>query len=74
MLIVDPSQNIWKSVLETLKYWILVKQYQSYFMGGASLALVGLPSSDVVTIKVLYRVDVLLHQLFLHPIFWYWVG
>ena len=40
---------------------------------GASLALVGDPSSDGVTIKMPYGVDVL-HQPALHPIFSYWVG
>ena len=34
---------------------------------GASLALVGHPSSDGVTIKIPYWVDVLLHQPALHP-------
>ena len=40
---------------------------------GASLALVGHPSSDGVTIKMPYGVDVL-HRPTLHPIFSYWVG
>ena len=39
----------------------------------ASLALVGSPSSDSVTIKMPYGVDVL-HQPASHPIFFYWVG
>ena len=38
-----------------------------------SLALVGHPSSDGVTIKMPYGVDVL-HRLASHPIFSYWVG
>ena len=41
---------------------------------GASLALVGHPSSDGVTIKIPYGVDVLLHRPASHPIFSYWVG
>ena len=41
--------------------------------GGASLALVGHPSSDGVTMKMPYGVDVL-HRPALHPIFSYWVG
>ena len=41
---------------------------------GASLALVGHPSSDGITIKIPYGVDVLLHQPASHPIFSYWVG
>ena len=41
---------------------------------GASLALVGHPSSDGITIKIPYGVDVLLHQPALHPVFSYWVG
>ena len=40
---------------------------------GASLALVGHPSSDGATIKMPYRVDVL-HRPASHPIFSYWVG
>ena len=38
-----------------------------------SLALVGHPSSDGVTIRMPYGVDVL-HQPVSHPIFSYWVG
>ena len=41
---------------------------------GASLALVGHPSSDGTTIKIPYGVDVLLHRPASHPIFSYWVG
>ena len=40
---------------------------------GASLALVGYPSSDSVTIKNPYGVDVS-HRSASHPIFSYWVG
>ena len=40
---------------------------------GASLALAGHPSSDGVTIKMPYGVDVL-HRPASHPIFSYWVG
>ena len=40
---------------------------------GVSLALVGCPSSDGVTVKMSYGVDVL-HQPASHPIFSYWVG
>ena len=40
---------------------------------GASLALIGHPSSDVVTIKMLYGVDIS-HRPALHPIFSYRVG
>ena len=47
---------------------------QSYSWGeGASLALVGHPSSDGVTIKMPYGVDVL-HRPASHPIFSYRVG
>ena len=42
--------------------------------GGASSALVAHPSSDGITIKILYGVDVLLHRPALYPIFSYWVG
>ena len=38
-----------------------------------SLALVGQPSSDGLTINMPYGVDVL-HQLASHPTFSYWVG
>ena len=40
---------------------------------GASLVLVGHPSSDGVMIKMPYGVDVL-HRPPSHPIFSYWVG
>ena len=40
---------------------------------GASLSLVGHPSSDGITIKIPYGVDVL-HRPASHPIFSYWVG
>ena len=40
---------------------------------GLALALVGNLSSDGVTIKMPYGVDVL-HRPALHPIFSYWVG
>ena len=60
--------------LETLKYWVGVQWGQSYLVGeGASLALVGHPSSDGVILKVPYGLDVL-HQPASHPIFSYWVG
>ena len=41
---------------------------------GASLTLVGHPSSDGYTIKIPYGVDVLLRRAALHPIFSHWVG
>ena len=41
--------------------------------GGTSLALVGQHSSDGVTAKMPYGVDVL-HPPALHSIFCYWVG
>ena len=41
---------------------------------GASLALVGHPSSADITIKIPYEVDVLLCRPASHPIFSYWVG
>ena len=47
---------------KTLKYWVGVQRGQSYLMGeGASLALVSHLSSDGVTIKIPYWVDVLIH-------------
>ena len=69
--------HFWGLVLfpETLKYWVGVQCGLSHLMGeGASLALVGHPSSDGVTMKLPYGVDVLLHWPTLHPIFSYWVG
>ena len=45
----------------------------NWWREGASLALVGDPSSDGVVIKMLYGVDVL-HRPPSHPIFSYWVG
>ena len=44
-----------------------------WFWEGVSLALVGHPSSDGVTIKMPYGVDVF-HQPALHPLFSYWLG
>ena len=41
---------------------------------GVNLTLVGHPSSDSVTIKISYGVDVLLYQPPSHPTFSYWVG
>ena len=41
---------------------------------GVSLALVGHPSSDHITIKITYGVDVLLHRPASYPIVSYWVG
>ena len=40
---------------------------------GAFLALFGHTPSDIVATKVLFGLDVLLHRLGLHPIFFYWV-
>ena len=53
---------------ETLKYWVGVQRGQC-----ASLALVGHPSSDGVTIKMPYGVDVL-HRPASYSIFSYWVS
>ena len=56
----------------TLKYWIGV---QSYLMGKYdSLALVDHPSSDGVTIKILYGVDVLLNRTALLSNYSYCIG
>ena len=57
-----------------LKYWVCVQRGQSTSWGeGASLALVGHASSDGITIKMPYGVN-LLHRPASHPIFSYWVG
>ena len=59
---------------KTLKYWVGASGVSLTSWGeGVSLALVGHPSSDGVTIKMPYGVDVL-HRPALHPIFSYWVG
>ena len=43
---------------ETLKYWVGIQRDQSYLMERrCTLALVGHPSSDGVTIKIPYGVD-----------------
>ena len=61
-------------ILRNLKYWVGVQRGQSYLMGeGDSLALVVHSSSDGVTIKIPYGVDVL-HRPASHPIFSCWVG
>ena len=57
-----------------IKYWVGIQWASLTSWGeGASLALVGHPSSDGVTIKMPYGIDVL-HRPALHPIFSYWVG
>ena len=43
----------------TLKYWVGINGVNLTSWGGASVALVGHPSSDGVTIKIPYGVDVL---------------
>ena len=56
---------------KTLKFWVGVQQGQSLtsWTECASLALVGHPSSDGVTIKIPYGLHVLLHQRASHPTF-----
>ena len=74
LLTIDNIEEKSKVSTEALKYWVGVQWGHSYLMGeGASLALDGHPSSDAVTIKMPYGVDVL-HQPASHPIFSYWVG
>ena len=58
---------------ETLKYCIGVQQGQSCGEG-ASLFLVGHPSSGGAKTKIPYGVDVLLHQPASNHSFSYWVG
>ena len=51
--------NLVSLILETLKYWVGVQLGNLTSWGeGASLALVGSPSSDGVTIKMPYGIDV----------------
>ena len=59
-----------------IKMLVWVQSRQTNHMGrkGASLALAGHTSSDVVTIKIPYGVDNLLHRPAVHPFFSYWVG
>ena len=53
--------------------WCLARQ--PYLMGdGSSLALVGHPSSDAITIKINFGVDVLYIDQPRTPSFFYWVG
>ena len=57
-----------------MKYWVGVQRASRTSWGeGASLALVGNPASDGITIKMPYGVD-FLHRPALHPILSYWVG
>ena len=59
---------------KTLKYWVAIQRGQFYLMGeGASLSLVDYPSSNGVTIKMPYGVNVL-HRPASHPVFSYLVG
>ena len=72
---------------QTVKYWVCdtstLRHWNTWLVSsgaslaswgeGASLALVGNPSSDGITIKMPYGVDVL-HRPASHPIFSYWVG
>ena len=56
-----------------ISYWVTSRVSLTSWGEGASLALVDHPSSDGVTIKMPYGVDVL-HRPASHPIFSYWVG
>ena len=57
---------------KTLKYRVGVQLGQSYLIGKRCLFSLGCPSSDDVTIKMPYGVDVL-HRPASHPIFSYWL-
>ena len=57
------------SIPETLKYWVGFSLIS--WVVGSSLALVDHPSSDGVTMKIPYGVNIPLHQPVLHPIFSY---
>ena len=62
-------------IAESDIYWVVVQRVSLTSWGeGASLALVGNPLSEGVTIKIPYEVDGLLHRPALHPIFSYWAG
>ena len=54
--------------------YLLCRGVSLISQAGAFLALVGHLSSDTVAVKIPYGVDVLLHQLALHHIFFYCVG
>ena len=60
-----------QQLLNTSVYFLFSERFWGE---SASLALAGHPSSDGITIKMPYEVDVLLHQPASHPIFSYWVG
>ena len=57
---------------ETLKSLVFSGDSFTSLGEGASLALIGQPSSDGATIKIPYGIDVLSHQPGLHLIFSYW--
>ena len=60
---------------QELKYWVGVQRTSLTLLGeGASLALIGPPSSDGVLIKIPHGVDVLLYRPAPHPIVSYWAG
>ena len=64
-----------KLLTETLKYWVGVQQGQFYLKERMCLFSLGWhPSSDGVTMKIPYEVDVLLHWLDSHLVFSYWIG
>ena len=59
---------------ETLKYWLVsIGVSLTSWKEGVSIALVGHPTSDVITIAIPYGVDVLLHRSAWHSIFSNWV-
>ena len=65
------------SGVSTLRHWntglVSSRVSLTSWGEGASLALVGHPSGDGVTVKIYYGVDVFLHRPALYPIFPYWV-
>ena len=70
-----PERHFQIIIPKTLKYWVCVQQVSlTWGVEGASLALVGHSSSDGVTVKIPYGVDVLLHQPASHPVFSYWIS
>ena len=59
-----------RNIPEILKYWLVSSGVSLISWGkGVSLALLSHFSSDGITIKIPYGVDVLLHRPALHPSF-----
>ena len=68
-------QSNCRSLKSSNRHWMVSSGVSPSSWGeGATLALVGHPSSDGITIKVPYVVDVSLHRPVSRSIFSYWIG